>query len=72
MQNETRQNLSGSKTGKSSDIIFWVALGGIGLSALLHVIKKNPQHPLIDLCAAPFVLWKLYAKISKEGGRQSE
>ena len=62
MENTTNQNPS-KKTATESDIIFWLALSGITLSAVLHMVKKNPQNPLIDLCAAPFVLWKLYTKL---------
>ena len=51
-----------------SDIFLWAALGSIGVSLTLKIMKKRHNALFVRQWAAPFVLLGLYNKLVKVEG----
>jgi hypothetical protein len=58
-----------SQTAKlPSDLFLWAALGSMGVSLTLKVMKKDEEALFVGQWAAPFLLLGLYNKIVKLEG----
>ena len=61
-----------SQTAKlPSDLFLWAALGSMGVSLTLKVMKKDEEALFVGQWAAPFLLLGLYNKIVKVEGHDS-
>lgn len=62
-----------SKTAKlPSDIFLWAAIGSMGVSLALKLMKKSHTSLFIGQWAAPFLLLGIYNKMVKQQGHDME
>lgn len=62
-----------SKTAKlPSDIFLWAAIGSMGVSLTLKLMKKSHTSLFIGQWAAPFLLLGIYNKMVKQQGHDME
>lgn len=55
-----------------SDIFLWAALGSMGISLTLKLLKKNNNALFVGQWAAPFLLLGIYNKLVKLEGHDSQ
>lgn len=55
-----------------SDLFLWAALGAIGGSLTLKLLKKDQEALFVGQWAAPFLLLGIYNKLVKLEGHDSE
>ena len=55
-----------------SDIFLWSAIGSMGVSLALKLMKKSHQALFVGQWAAPFLILGLYNKIVKVEGSDGE
>ncbi|HEX8547349.1 MAG TPA: hypothetical protein VF691_10340 [Cytophagaceae bacterium] len=55
-----------------SDLFLWAALGAIGVSLTLKIMKKDDEALFVGQWPAPFLLLGLYNKLVKLQGHDKE
>lgn len=55
-----------------SDVFLWAALGSMGVSLTLKVMKKDDEALFVGQWAAPFLLLGLYNKLVKLEGHDKD
>jgi hypothetical protein len=52
-----------------SDIFLWAALGSVGISLTLKIMKKDDEALFVGQWPAPFLLFGVYNKLVKQLGK---
>ncbi len=55
-----------------SDLFLWAAVGSMGVSLALKIMKKSHQSLFVGQWAAPFLILGLYNKLVKVEGSEGE